>query len=82
MAQLILRNAEGHTVGQREILASERYAFYHAWDQRELITFDGTNYRLVTVAWRIPEEHCVCQVVFDSLERMSCGCTVGGCTCD
>lgn len=82
MAQLILRDGDGREVGQREMDPGERLAYYRAWDRHDLITHEGKQYRIRTVAWRVPEETLVLSVIFDSHERLGCGCTVGGCTCD
>jgi hypothetical protein len=61
MSQLILINKEsGFEIGRRAMHADERYTYYKA--QGEQIVFQGCCYRLLTVAWRLPDEDCVCSV--------------------
>lgn len=68
MAELILRDAEGHEVGRRPMEPQERYVYYQAWSQHDLVPFDGKRYKLHSVAWRKPSEDCILLVSFDSDE--------------
>jgi hypothetical protein len=58
MSMLILIDRESQQeIGRRVMDAHERYAYYQA--QGEQIKFQGGCYRLLSVAWRLPDENCV-----------------------
>jgi hypothetical protein len=66
MAELILRDEDGHEVGRRSMPPDERLFFYQAYQTNDLISFDGKRYRIKTVAWLVPEHDLVLGVRFDS----------------
>jgi hypothetical protein len=69
MAQLILYDFSSNTeLGRRAMAEDERYHFYDACGQVELLTFNGLRYRVKEVKWRMPERECVVRVTFDSKE--------------
>ncbi len=63
MGQLILYNAEGVEVGRRAMDPSERYVYYRACASHDLIAHAGMQYRVLTVAWKVPQEELTLQVV-------------------
>lgn len=65
MALLILRNTDGFEVGRRAMDAHERLDLYRAKMEGTPLRFGAVEFRLLTVAWRIPDETCVCAVAFE-----------------
>lgn len=66
--QLTVRDTEGHDLLTRPMEPGERYVYYRAYSEGELISFDGKRYRLHSVAWRHPQQDCMLLVSFDSWE--------------
>ena len=66
MALLIVRNGDGVELGRREMHPIERFALYRACSTRELFRWGHGQFVVNTVAWRLPEEHCLLGVTFDS----------------
>jgi hypothetical protein len=62
MAQLILCTAEGLELVRRPMEPSERYALYRLFSASDYLEHAGRCYRLLSVAWKLPEEDCICRV--------------------
>lgn len=71
MSLLIVRDKDGLEVCTREMDPAERYTFYTAQSEGELVSFGGKRYKLHSVAWQKPEQNCVLLVSFDSYEPVA-----------
>lgn len=82
MSQLILIDRDTkQEIGRRPMDPAERYVLYASCAEYELLSHEANEYTMHTVAWRLPEENCVVSVTAHGKARMSCGCTMGYCTC-
>lgn len=56
---ILINDVTKQEISRWDMSADERYLFYQACADRQLLIRDGVQYTYVSVAWKIPEQQCI-----------------------
>jgi hypothetical protein len=75
MTNLILIDATTkRELGRETIHPQARYHYYTLYHTKASLSFQGKNFQIVSVAWRLPEQDLVAVVRFESWIYVDCEC--------